>query len=42
VNVPLQPQGHILVNVNPSGNVHINVSSQDPKIHFNTNLKNVF
>ena len=42
VNVPLETGGKIMVNVNPSGNLHINVTSQDPKIHFNTNLKNVF
>ncbi len=41
VNIPLE-SGKIMVNVNPSGNVHLHVNSQDPKIHFNTNVKNVF
>jgi hypothetical protein len=41
VSIPLE-SGKIMVNVNPSGNLHLHVISQDPKINFNTNVKNIF
>jgi len=42
INVPLETGGKVMVNVNPSGNLHVHVNSQDPKIHFNANVKNLF